>query len=193
MITLSIVVEGQSDEVVLRRLSEQLSNCELRFYVSGGRVALATIGRNLLVHQGGSLLIVMDSDTLNPSKAEEERGMARFLLQRFSEPDNCDAFAFVPEMEVLFFEAPAVLIGRLGAKVVTEAVIERGHYLPKDTLGKVLSPSGLGKEEFFKSLTSAEMEALRQGPQARKLIATMERLVASAARFEAVEMASPQP
>lgn len=73
MITLSIVVEGPSDETLLMQLLDQQSHCRFRFYVSGGRVALETIGRNLLVHQGGALMIVMDSDTFNPAKAEEER------------------------------------------------------------------------------------------------------------------------
>jgi hypothetical protein len=71
-------------------------------------------------------------------------------------------------------------------------MIERSLYLPADTLSKVLSPSGLGEEEYFKSLTSEELEALRQGLQARKLIAAVERLAASAARYEAAELAYPR-
>src|SRR5438128_2325779 len=161
MVSLSLVVEGRSDEVLLERLLIQPAHCEFRFYASEGRVALETIGRNLLVHQGGPVLVVMDAETLNPSRAEEERGMARFLLQRFSAPEGCDAFAFVPALEVIFFEAPGVLIRRFGADAVTESVIERGHYLPEDTLAKVLSPAGLSKEDFFKSLTSEELEELR--------------------------------
>src|SRR5262245_7548496 len=132
MANLSIVVEGRSDETLLKRLLIQPTECEFRFYASEGRVALETIGRHLLVPQCGPVLVVMDAETLNPSKAEEERGMARFLLERFSTPGNCDAFAFVPALEVIFFEAPSALIGRFGVDAVTESLIERGHYLPDD-------------------------------------------------------------
>jgi hypothetical protein len=49
------------------------------------------------------------------------------------------------------------------------------------------------KEDFFKSLTSEELEGLRQGSQARKLMAAVEKLLASAARHEGVALASSQP
>jgi hypothetical protein len=80
---------------------------------------------------------------------------------------------------------------RSSAEAVTESVIERGHYLPEDTLAKVLSPAGLSKEDFFKSLTSEELEELRRGPQASKLIAAVEKLAAAAARYEKLALASP--
>jgi hypothetical protein len=191
MVSLSIVVEGRSDETLLKRLLIQPAHVEFRFYASEGRVALETIGRNILVHRGGPVLVVLDAETLNPFKAEEERGMARFLLERFSTPENCDALAFVPALKVIFFETPGVLIRRFGADAVTESVVERGHYLPDDTLAKVLSPAGLAKEGFFQSLTSEELEELRRGPQASKLIAAVAKLAASAARSERVALASP--
>ena len=190
MVSLSIIVEGRSDETLLKRLVIQPADCEFRFYTSEGRVALETIGRNVLVHKGGPVLVVMDAETLNPSKAEEERGMARFLLQRFSTPEFSDAVAFVPALKVIFFETPGVLIRRFGADAVTESIIERGHYLPDDTLARVLSPAGLSQEDFFKSLTSKELEEVRRGSQASKLIAAVEKLAAAAAQFEKVALAS---
>jgi hypothetical protein len=191
MASLSIVVRGRSGELLLKRLLIQPADCAFRFYASGGGVALETIGRNILVYRGAPVLVVTDAETLNPSKAEEERGLARFLLQRFAAPEDCDAFAFVPALEVIFFETPAVLIGRFGADAVTETVIERGHYLPDDTLAKVLTPAGLAKKDFFKSLTTEELEELRRGPQASKLIAAVEKLAAAAARYERIALASP--
>jgi hypothetical protein len=96
-------------------------------------------------------------------------------------------------LEVIFFEMPGVLVRRLRAVAITEALIERGHYLPDETLAKLLSPSGLSKEDFFKSLTNEELEELRQGPQARKLIAAVEKLAAAAARYERIALAASQP
>jgi hypothetical protein len=72
-----------------------------------------------------------------------------------------------------------------------ESIIERGHFLPEDTLAKVLSPAGLAKEDFFKSLLSEELEELRREQQASKLIAAVEKLDAAAARSEKVVLASP--
>ena len=190
MISLKVVVKGDADAILLDRLFSDLRNGSFQYYTGQGKNSLSSVGRSVLIHEGAPLLVVMDGETLSPRKADEERGMVWFLLQRCSAPDYCDAFVFVPGLEVIFFETPGILIGRFGPNTVTEAVIERGHYLPDDTLSKVVSPSTLSKEEFFKSLTSEELEGLRRGPQARKLIAEVERLLTSATRHESVALTS---
>jgi hypothetical protein len=186
---INVVVKARSFPSLLRELF-QVANCSFQFFAAESRTSPSALGQSILVHEGGPLLVVKDGETLNPSKAEEERGMARFLLERFSMPDDCDAFVFVPALEVVFFEAPGVLIGRFGAEIVTDPVIERGHYLPGDTLAKVLAPSGLDKEDFFKSLTSQELDELRRGPQAGKLIAAVERLAAQAEKADGAAVSS---
>jgi len=191
MVSIKVVVKARSFPSLVRQLF-QVTNGSFRFFAAEDRSSPSALGQSILVHEGGPILVVKDGETLSLSKAEEERGMARFLLQQFSAPEDCDAFVFVPALEVIFFEAPEVLIGRFGADTVTEAVVERGQYLPGDTLERLLRPAALPKEDFFKSLTNEELEGLRQGPQARKLIAAVEKLLASAARHEGVALSSSQ-
>jgi hypothetical protein len=190
MISINIVVETPPSVPLLRRLLDG-TNCSCRFFAGERRTSPSELGQSVLVHEGGPVLVVIDGETLSPRKAAEERDMARGLMQLISTPDYCDAFVFVPGLEVIFFEAPGVLIRHFGADQIKESVIERGHYLPDDTLAKVLSTSGRSKEEFFKSLGSEDLEELRQGPQARKLIAAVEKLAASAERFEGAAVTSP--
>jgi hypothetical protein len=189
MNSINVAVGTQSSLPLLRRLFDG-TNGSFRFFTGVGRPSPSTLGQSVLVREGGPVLVVIDGETLSPRKAAEERDMARGMLQLISTPDSGDAFVFVPGLEVIFFETPGVLLGRFGAEAVTESIIERGHYLPEDTLAKVLSPSGLSKEDFFKSLTSEELEVLRRGPQASKLIAAVEKLAAAAARSERVALAS---
>jgi len=193
MISLRVVVKGDADAILLDRLFSDLRNGSFQYFTGQGKKSLSFVGRSVLIHEGAPLLVVMDGETLSPRKAEEERGLVWFLLQQSSAPDYCDAFVFVPGLEVIFFETPDILIGRFGPDAATEAVIERGHYLPDDTLSRILSPATLSKEDFFKSLMSEELEELRQGPQARKLIAAVVKLLASATRHEGVALTSSQP
>jgi hypothetical protein len=192
MTDITLVVEGRSDVILLRGLLGDLTNCSFRYYAGEGKVSLASLARNILVHEGGPLLIVMDADTLSPSKAEEESAMVRILLRRFSAASDSDVVAFLPTLEVIFFEAPGVLARRFGSDQIKEPVIERGLYRPNDTLGELLSLAGLSKENYFRTLTSQDIEELRQGAQVRKLISAVEALAASTEASDMTVLTSPE-
>ncbi len=150
MNNLTIVVEGRSDAILLRRLLSKHEAIPLRFYAAQGRESLATLGRNILVHEGAPVLVVMDADTLDPRRAVEDCRMVEILLRRFSAEDQSAAFAFVPELEVVFFEAPSVLVRRFGPEIVSQSTIERGRLQPKATLRGILQSSGISCETYFK-------------------------------------------
>src|SRR5437762_12025506 len=73
---LSVVVEGPNDAHIIRAVLEKDLAGKLRFFAAGGRVSLATVGRNILVHEGGQVLLVMDSDTRNQRLVDELQSMA---------------------------------------------------------------------------------------------------------------------
>ncbi|MEJ7639415.1 MAG: hypothetical protein WKF75_15925 [Singulisphaera sp.] len=122
------------------------------------------------------MMIVMDADTLDPSQAGTSCSLVEAALRRVSPDDRFDVFAFVPELEVVFFEIPAVLTRRFGSKVVSRSVIDQGCFQPNVTLQKVLDGSGITREGFFKGLTSEDLDDLRQGDQVAKFIAAVEGL-----------------
>jgi len=64
MIEITLAVKGRSDVILLRRLLSELMNCSFRYYAGEGRVSLATLGRNILVHEGCPLMIVEDVEDL---------------------------------------------------------------------------------------------------------------------------------
>ena len=81
----------------------------LRFYVGEGRASLLSVARNLLVHEGGPVLVIMDADTTYPKSAEQTRSMALATLRTVGGSQRFEVFAYIPEHEIVFFEAPAVL------------------------------------------------------------------------------------
>jgi hypothetical protein len=182
MNNVTIVVEDRSDAILLRRLLSKPGAVPLRFYAGQGRLSLASLGRNILVHEGAPVLVVMDADTFNPRKAAEACSLVEILLRRFSTEDQSAAFAFIPELEVIFFEAPPVLVRRFGPEVVNQATIEKGHFQPKVTLQSILQGAGLTKEACFKGLSSEDIDELRQGEQVSRLIDVMEGLTVGVGR-----------
>src|SRR5207247_1052519 len=129
---LRVVVEGRVDAVLLRSILCQESKTTVRFYSAEGGLSLLTVGRNLLVHEGGPVLVVMDSDTLNPEQSRASQALARYALGSVAPGEVFDVFVFHPEIEVVFFEAPQVLERLLGRPIPPE-VVREGLLVPKQT------------------------------------------------------------
>src|SRR5205807_422759 len=140
--SLKIVVEGRTDAQLIRAILGGEVAKKTRIYAAQGRASLETIARNVLFHEGGPVLLVMDSDTLNPQLTAElesfslaaMRGPVTSGIQPAvtmnSEPPPFRVFTFVPEIEAVFFEAPRVLDRLLGKKPPEEKIKE-GHLVPK--------------------------------------------------------------
>lgn len=177
---LCIVVEGRSDVAILRALLPGPMARRFQFFAGQGRIGLPTLGRNILVHEGNPVLLVMDAGTFSQSAADEARGMARAALRQFSDEDHSDAFAFVPEIEVIFFEAAPILTRR----GIDPSRLERGLDRPKLILGEELKKAGQTLEGFVEGLAEEDLADLRGGPQAGRFLQVVERLASSAEREE---------
>jgi hypothetical protein len=182
MNNLTFVVEASSDVILMRGLLRAETGVSFRFFAGQGRMSLASLGRNILVHDGGPLMVVTDAETLNPSRAKTDSRMVEAALRSVAPNQQFSAFAFVPEIEVIFFEAPDVLARKFGSEVVSPAVIDRGHYASKDTLRRILQGAGISQESYFKELTDDDLAELRQGDQAAKLLAVVEGLAVEVGR-----------
>ncbi len=88
----------------------------------------------------------MDADTLSPQLRQERRSLAVLALGGFAAPGLFEVFAFVPEIEVVFFEAPRVLDRIIGDSVSRE-MLEEGRQAPKKTLDRV-SGNGLPQDSI---------------------------------------------
>lgn len=168
---LSVVVNRAEDAALLRALLPAEHLERMRFYAAAGRVALATVGRNILVHEGGPVLIVMDSDTRNTNRADELRSITLAALRNFSPGGPLDVVTFIPETEVVFFETPAALERLLGT-TMEESTLREGLLAPRATLDRLLRENGRGPglPALLQSLGEEALDAVRSGPQACVLL-----------------------
>jgi hypothetical protein len=179
--TLQVVVEGKTDALILRAILRKEVTERLRFFAGQGQLSLATLGRNLLVHEGGPVLIVMNSDTLNQQLADELQSMTRLAVSGVAQGGSCQVLTFVPTIEVISFEAPQALARLLGKAVSAEKVKE-GLLVPKETLMELLGDEKPKVDylAFVQSIDTQSARILASGKQARELEQTIESMLALA-------------
>jgi hypothetical protein len=195
---LKIVVEGAADAQIVRAiLGEDLAR-KARFFASQGLASLATVGRNVLVHEGGPVLLVMDSNTLDPQLAAEVRSLNRVAMSgaitsggqiqvlTAAPAEQFRVFTFVPEIEAVFFESPQVLARILG-KAPPKEKVKEGRLVPRQTLSDLFANAKVQREykAILKDGDPQIQQAIASGPQARALKEMVESLVDSPARVEA--------
>jgi hypothetical protein len=166
---LIIVTEGLSDVRILRSILYKELHESMRFFAAQGRETLTTLGRNLLVHEGGPVLLVMDVATSElPIRDEKVAEMLR-AMSTIGAPGLFDVFVFTPEIEAVFFEAPAALQRATGIEV-PEALITEGMGHPKTMLGRFLAQAKIPNiEVLIRKMDDTALEALSRGNQATAL------------------------
>ena len=175
---MTIVVEGITDVVFMRALCGQLGLKKTRFFSGDGQISLATLARNILVHEGGPVLVIMDADTTDADQAEESRSLTKFVIQQLAHPSDFEVHAFVPALEVIYFEAPDFLESALG-KTISANVLQEGMSNPKATLNRLASQNGKKSQvdQLAAAIDSTTMPLLLQSSQARLLIERIQSLM----------------
>jgi hypothetical protein len=188
---LKIVVEGPSDAQLIRAILGDEIATKVRFYAAQGQASLATVGRNILYHDGGPVLLVMDSDTLSPRLTAELESLSLAAMSGpvtsgMPLPDSVtgqqplfNVFAFVPEIEAVFFEAPDALTQVLGKKA-SGIELKEGHIIPREVMKAFFGDTKLYRDYqgLLSHLDSNAKHALAAGPQAAKLKTIVETLLA---------------
>jgi hypothetical protein len=127
---LLVVVEGKTDATAIRAILGADLARRARVFAAQGRTSLVNVARNLFFHEGGPVLIVMDADTTTSHLVEEQKALTRAAVESLipSSMNGVDrgveVFAVVPEIEVIFFEAPLALERLLGEPVPPAAVLD---------------------------------------------------------------------
>ena len=85
---LIIVAEGIEDVHLIRTILANELTADMRFFAGQGRMSLTSLARNLLVHEGGPVLVVMDADTLNPRLRQEQQSLVMVAMSSFVKPGS---------------------------------------------------------------------------------------------------------
>lgn len=184
---LTVICEGKTDTRLVRLLMAHELRDGMKFYASQGRVSLLTLARNLIVHEGGPVLLVMDADSTNPHVKRELEAVATAAMggaagdgMLRAAPGLFSVFLFVPEIEVVFFEAPTAL-ERVVQKPIGNESIKEGLTAPKSMLAKLTNDSpALAVDLLSRKIDEEGIELLRNGKQATAFRETLNNLLQQA-------------
>jgi hypothetical protein len=163
-----IVVEGESDETLLRRLLEPLNVRRPVFdiLVGGGRSSADSLARTILAVRRQPVALVLDADTNNESMVSERYQFYNESLGQVAASSMFRVFLMVPELEVIFFQSPDIIRSITGVKISREQVI-RGRYEPKAVLKDAVDRGG--KPWSVASLSEPVLRQLREVPPIKQL------------------------
>lgn len=179
---LIVAAEERSDVIILRRLMERALGLEPTFYSTRGQMSIAELARGIFWEVGGPVVIAKDAHTGNPALLEEIWSITRAGVGIMAPQTSFEVHLFIPEMEVIFFEAPCVLRRHLG-RAIEGMELELGMLAPRRQMDRLLAEAGTDREAFYRALDDADLDCLLAGTQMQALIAGAQALLARHAPY----------
>jgi hypothetical protein len=164
-----VVTEGITDVLIMRALLNKQLTMGMRFFAAQGRESLVTLARNLLVHEGDPVFMVMDVATAELPNRDEMVAEAMRALSAIAAPGTFQVFVFTPEIEIVFFEAPDALQRAIGTTVPTPT-LEEGRVRSKPVLHRLLAEAKIpNMESLIRKMDEQAIQSLSSGKQAAAL------------------------
>ncbi|MFM8330204.1 MAG: hypothetical protein ACKN9T_00775 [Candidatus Methylumidiphilus sp.] len=156
-----IVTEGDFDRDVLQAvLPRELKEGVGIVSGQGNHISLA---RSLVMRRHVPLALVLDADCVSAKLIAERRQDVEELLRMAAGKTPVKAVFFVPTIEAIFFEDPALLSGLLGYQLSQE-ILDRAKFEPKQALRQALQCSNHidNTRHLLTALTGENIKTLQQ-------------------------------
>lgn len=166
-----VVVEGESDAALLRRILPQDLLAKVAVVASGGRSAAVSLSRSVLIARQAPTALVVDADTTQASAIEEQRVVLGDLLRSAAGKTPFLVELAVPEVEAMLFHETG-LLERVTGQRLTDAERITAGFRPRDVLAAVLERAGPAWTlvGLPAAIEDKDVAALRASPLAEHLI-----------------------
>jgi hypothetical protein len=157
-----IVTEGSFDEKLLQKLLPGDLRQAVGIVAAGGLSAVKSMARSLAIKRNVPILIVVDSDSLEPRAIADRRVDINEIVAYVS-TQPVEVILAVPQMEAVLFHDRPLLTQWFGDRITQEDLI-RAEFQPRQVLERLLaeSPNGLTLAVMIEQLTDRQVESLRQ-------------------------------
>ncbi len=165
MNTVHVIVEGQTDQILLEKLLTDLEkSLHIRFHIAGEKNSAHPLARTLQVRLGEPVALVLDADTNDSRVAEEEQSMYESYLSFTSKGVPFIVILIKPAIEEILFESPDVLRYIAGKTLEAKDVII-GKLAPE----LYLTELGINWTNALPKLNNEQLFALRDVEPVAKL------------------------
>jgi hypothetical protein len=159
-----LVVEGEADASLLKRLlpAELLHGVEI--VVAGSVSEMASLARTLLVTRRRPVAVVLETDAVKPEFVHERRQNMEDLLYPISAGVPCKVVLAVPHLEAIFFETQRArqATQKLAGQPVSDLLLLLARSDPAAALQELTSGKQLRELlERIDTLNAEDLAALR--------------------------------
>jgi hypothetical protein len=162
MKTAYVVVEGASDEEILRAVLDPKLIENVGIVPAGGLAIVPSLARSILVRRSVPVAVFIDSDSLNPEAISDRRVQFKELISSVAGRIPSLVVMVVPEVEAIFFSAPDLINGVFGQ--VPPELLALGQRDPKGILAHLESISNQrwDTKKAFEIMSQHDLELIRQ-------------------------------
>jgi hypothetical protein len=163
-----IVTEGPLDKKLLQRLLPTELLQEVGIVEAGSLSAVTAMARSLAVRHKVPILVVVDSDSVEPRAIAYRRTDINELIAGIA-VKPVEVLLAVPQMEVVFFQDRNLLTQWFGDRLTPEILI-RAEFQPRQMLEGLLAGDDRSQVELIEGLSDRQVEFLRQAAVIQEVI-----------------------
>jgi len=163
-----IITEGEFDSDLLKRLllTHSVNGAKFEFTVAGGFSYAISLARSILMMGQTTLILVLDTDTLELQGIEEKKALVESYLNASVYSENFKLILARPEFEIIFFEDKKLLEKMLG-KTISQEVWELAKSSPRKNLEYLM---GIPRKKLLSKITDEQIRLLHKSSLVREII-----------------------
>ncbi len=167
---IAIVVEGRTDELILKAVLPKDIQRKIQFIVGSGRYSAQSIARTILAYDRQPVALILDADTTDESKIKEQITYFQKALGEVATDVPYQAFIIVPQIEVLLFESKSYL-EKIAERPISQEEWAYAQTAPKKALERFLGDNISSQlPHILKLMNETTVKKLRQHSSLKSLI-----------------------
>lgn len=163
-----VVVEGLTDSKLIASLVPHDFQRQITI-VPAGRGGLTSMARTLLVSRRKPVVVVADSDTTDEHSMRQLRREMEELIRAVAGGIPFKVILMVPEIESLFFRAPAA-VERVAGRSLTAEQLAMANFKPSAVIRQFGQTESGAFDQIVSGLTPDEIDLLRDAVPIKQLI-----------------------
>jgi hypothetical protein len=163
-----VVVEGELDAILMKRLLEDLTAVTITYYTANGKNAARPLARKIQLDTHQPVIFIADSDDPDPQRSHEQRRSYQSYFRMSSDGVPFHVALIVPSVEVLFLRNPE-LVSNVSGRGFDRDVEALARYAPKQALATLFGGQRPNLTEWVHRIDERDLRLLREESEVREI------------------------